>query len=117
MARARSGGSVKPKLNILAYGPTGAGKSTILLNMAYFKREDGTPWRILFLDHESGGADEAIEDLAKNGIDTRYSVSLSKQSNLIGTPNPEKHYFPRATGYTAAGASYDTKYWITPAAN
>ena len=38
MARARSGGSVKPKLNILAYGPTGAGKSSILLQMAYFKR-------------------------------------------------------------------------------
>ena len=71
MARARNGGSVKPKLNILAYGPTGSGKSTILLQMAYFKREDGTPWRILLLDHESGGADEAIEELEKNGIDTR----------------------------------------------
>ena len=61
----------------------------------------------------SGGPASSI----KNGVDTRYSVSLSKQSNLIGTPNPEKHYFPRAIGYTAAGASYDTKYWITPAAN
>ena len=67
MARARNGGSVKPKLNILAYGPTGAGKSTILLNMAYFKREDGTPWRILLIDNESGGADEAIDDLEKIG--------------------------------------------------
>ena len=80
MARARSGGAVKPKLNILAYGPTGAGKSSILLQMAYFKRDDGTPWRILFLDCESGGADEAIEELENNGIDTRNIYIVYTQS-------------------------------------
>ena len=80
MARARSGGSVKPKLNILAYGPTGAGKSSLLLQMAYFKREDGTPWRILLLDHESGGADEVIDELESNGIDTRNIYIVYTQS-------------------------------------
>lgn len=88
MARARSGGAVKPKLNILAYGPTGAGKSSILLQMAYFKRDDGTPWRILFLDCESGGADEAIEELESNGIDTRniyivYTQSIKEVKDYI----------------------------------
>ena len=98
MARARSGGSVKPKLNILAYGPTGAGKSTILLQMAYFKREDGTPWRILFLDHESGGADEAIEELGKNGIDTRniyivYTQSIKETKDYINKVRDHEPFY------------------------
>lgn len=98
MARARNGGSVKPKLNILAYGPTGAGKSSILLQMAYFKREDGTPWRILFLDHESGGADEAIDELAKNGIDTRniyivYTQSVKETKDYINKVRDHEPFY------------------------
>lgn len=98
MARARNGGSVKPKLNILAYGPTGAGKSSILLQMAYFKREDGTPWRILFLDHESGGADEAIEELAKNGVDTRniyivYTQSVKETKDYINKVRDREPFY------------------------
>lgn len=98
MARARSGGSVKPKLNILAYGPTGAGKSSILLQMAYFKREDGTPWRILLLDHESGGADEAIEELEKNGIDTRniyivYTQSIKETKDYINKVRDHEPFY------------------------
>lgn len=98
MARARNGGSVKPKLNILAYGPTGAGKSSILLQMAYFKREDGTPWRILFLDHESGGADEAIDELAKNGIDTRniyivYTQSVKETKDYINKVRDREPFY------------------------
>lgn len=98
MARARNGGSVKPKLNILAYGPTGAGKSSILLQMAYFKREDGTPWRILFLDHESGGADEAIDELANNGIDTRniyivYTQSIKETKDYINKVRDHEPFY------------------------
>lgn len=98
MARARSGGSVKPKLNILAYGPTGAGKSTLLLQMAYFKREDGSPWRILFLDHESGGADEVIEELEKNGIDTRniyivYTQSIKETKDYINKVRDHEPFY------------------------
>ena len=98
MARARNGGSVKPKLNILAYGPTGAGKSSILLQMAYFKREDGTPWRILFLDHESGGADEAIEELENNGVDTRniyivYTQSIKETKDYINKVRDHEPFY------------------------
>lgn len=98
MARARSGGSVKPKLNILAYGPTGAGKSTLLLQMAYFKREDGTPWRILLLDHESGGADEVIDELENNGIDTRniyivYTQSIKETKDYINKVRDHEPFY------------------------
>ena len=40
MAIARSGSVIKPKLNVLVYGEPGTGKSTIALQLAYFKRED-----------------------------------------------------------------------------
>lgn len=98
MARARSGGSVKPKLNILAYGPTGAGKSSLLLQMAYFKREDGTPWRILLLDHESGGADEVIDELESNGIDTRniyivYTQSIKETKDYINKVRDHEPFY------------------------
>ena len=48
---------------------------------------------------------------------SRYSVSFSAMSDMFGTPEPNKHYFPALINN--AGASYDTKYWIvpTPAAN
>ena len=98
MARARNGGSVKPKLNILAYGPTGSGKSTILLQMAYFKREDGTPWRILLIDNESGGADEAIDELEINGIDTRniyivYTQSINETKYYINKVRDREPFY------------------------
>lgn len=98
MARARSGGSVKPKLNILAYGPTGAGKSSLLLQMAYFKRDDGTPWRILLLDHESGGADEVIEELENHGIDTRniyivYTQSIKETKDYINKVRDHEPFY------------------------
>lgn len=98
MARARNGGSVKPKLNILAYGPTGAGKSSILLQMAYFKRDDGTPWRILLIDNESGGADEAVNELENHGIDTRnvyivYTQSVKETKDYINKVRDHEPFY------------------------
>lgn len=79
----RQGGLIKPKLNILFYGATGCGKSTQALEIAKFKREDGTPFRVFCFDIESGGADECLEELESQGIDTRnifvaYTQSLSE---------------------------------------
>ena len=98
MARARSGGSVKPKLNILAYGPTGAGKSTLLLQMAYFKREDGTPFRILLIDCESGGADECLTELEENGINTEniyvvYTQSIKEVKDYINKVRDHEPFY------------------------
>ena len=79
----RQGGLIKPKLNILFYGATGCGKSTQALEIAKFKREDGTPFRVFMFDIESGGADECLEELEAQGVDTRnifvaYTQSLSE---------------------------------------
>lgn len=79
----RQGGLIKPKLNMLFYGATGTGKSTQALEIAKFKREDGTPFRVFCFDIESGGIDECLEELEMQGVDTRnifvaYTQSLSE---------------------------------------
>ena len=80
MAIARSGSTVKPKLNMLFYGEPGVGKSTMALQLAYFKREDGTPFRLLVLDAESGGCEECLAELEENGIDLRNVYIVYSQS-------------------------------------
>lgn len=79
----RQGGLIKPKLNILFYGATGCGKSTQALEIAKFKREDGTPFRVFVFDIESGGADECLDELVAQGVDisnvfVAYTQSLSE---------------------------------------
>ena len=80
MARARSGSVIKPKLNMLFYGEPGVGKSTMSLQVAYFKREDGTPFRVLVLDAESGGCEECLSELEENGVDLRNIYMVYSQS-------------------------------------
>lgn len=76
----RQGGLIKPKLNILFYGATGCGKSTQGLEIAKFKREDGTPFRVFVFDIESGGADECVEELATQGVDVSNVIVIYTQS-------------------------------------
>lgn len=80
MAIARSGSIVKPKLNMLFYGEPGVGKSTMALQLAHFKREDGTPFRVLVLDAESGGCEECLTELEENGVDLRNIYIVYSQS-------------------------------------
>jgi len=80
MAIARSGSTIKPKLNMLFYGEPGVGKSTMALQLAHFKREDGTPFRLLVLDAESGGCEECLAELEDNGIDLRNIYIVYSQS-------------------------------------
>lgn len=80
MAIARSGSIIKPKLNMLFYGEPGVGKSTMALQLARFKREDGTPFRLLVLDAESGGCEECLAELEDNGIDLRNIYIVYSQS-------------------------------------
>lgn len=84
----RQGGLIKPKLNMLFYGSTGTGKSTQALEIAKFKREDGTPFRVFCFDIESGGIDECLEELEMQGVDTRnvfvaYTQSLSEVEQYV----------------------------------
>ena len=80
MAIARSGSIVKPKLNMLFYGEPGVGKSTMSLQVAHFKRDDGTPFRVLVLDAESGGCEECLAELEENNVDLRNIYLVYSQS-------------------------------------
>ena len=88
MAKSRTGGSIKSKMVTLIYGAPFSGKTTMALQLAYFKREDGKPFRVLVIDGESGGVDEAIDKLIENGVQESniyvvYTQSLQEAESLI----------------------------------
>lgn len=98
MAIARSGSIIKPKLNMLFFGEPGVGKSTMALQLAHFKREDGTPFRLLVLDAESGGCEECLAELEENGVDLRniyivYSQSQKEIKEYIAKVRDHEQFF------------------------
>lgn len=70
MARARQGVNVKKSLKFFIYGTQGSRKSSRALDMARMRTEDGKPFRVLYLDCETGSVDFFLEDLEAEGIDT-----------------------------------------------
>ena len=91
--RTRTGDKIQNKIVALAYGDTFSGKTTLGLEFAYFKREDGSPFRLCVIDCESGGVDDALNKLDDNGVDMRniqvfYTQSLTDVSNIL---NKIKH--------------------------
>lgn len=88
MARARSGRSIKTKLGFLLYGKQGSGKSSMALDFAKMKREDGKPFRVLYLDSEAGSIDTYLNDLEDEGLDVDniyivYTQSLKEVNDYI----------------------------------
>ncbi len=96
MARSRSGGAVQSKIQMILFGAPFTGKSTLALQSAYLKRPEGKPFRVLYIDPESGSIDDYLPALQTNGIDLQniyivYTQSLSEVRELIeraksGTP-------------------------------
>lgn len=88
MARARRGGLIKTKLGFLLYGKQGSGKSSMALDFARMKREDGSPFRLIYLDSEAGSIDTYLEDLEDEGLDVNniyivYTQSLKEVNQYI----------------------------------
>ena len=88
MARARKGRSIKQKMGFLIYGKQGSGKSSLALEFAKMKREDGKPFRVLYLDSEAGSIDSYLDDYEAEGIDIDniyivYTQSLSEVNSYI----------------------------------
>lgn len=86
--KTRSADKIQTKLVTLLYGATFSGKTTLGLQLADFKRNDGKPFRVAVVDAEGGGVDDAIDDLADRGVDTRnihvfYTQSLQELSSLL----------------------------------
>ena len=96
--KSRAAGKIQTKLVTLAYGATFSGKTTLGLQLAYFKRPDGKPFRLMVVDVEGGGVDDAIEELEDNGVDMRnihvfYTQSLKEVTSLLNKiKNHEEFY-------------------------
>lgn len=88
MAKARKASKTQSKLMTILYGEPFTGKSTLALQLAYFKRPDGKPFRILYLDPESGSVDDYLPELEENGINLDniyivYTQSLGEVKQYI----------------------------------
>jgi len=92
MARARKGTSTQTKLGFLIYGEQGTWKSSMCLEFAKYKREDGKPFKVLYLDIESGSIDDYIDGLAEQGVnpDNIYIVYTQSLGEV-------REYIKRAT--------------------
>ena len=88
MAKARKAGLIQTKLGMVVFGDFFTGKSTLASQFAYFKRPDGKPFRVLYLDPESGSIDDYLEEYANNGVNLDniyivYTQSLAEVRQYI----------------------------------
>lgn len=80
MARGRKGNLVQTKLGFLIYGQQGTWKSSLCLDFMRMKRNDGKPFRVLYIDAEDGSVDSYVENLEKEGIDANNLYIVYTQS-------------------------------------
>lgn len=80
MAKGRKAKQAKTKLNMVIYGDTFTGKTTLASQIAYYKREDGKPFRVLYIDAETGGLDSYLDDMEAAGINLDNIYILYTQS-------------------------------------
>ena len=88
MAKARIASATQSKLGMLIYGEQFTGKSTMAMQFCYMKRPDGKPFRVLYLDPETGSIDDYLGELEENGVDLRnlyivYTQSLAEVRQYI----------------------------------
>lgn len=98
MAKARKASKTKSKLMMILYGEPFTGKSTLALQLAYFKREDGKPFRILYLDPESGSVDDYLPALEDSGVNLDniyivYTQSLGEVREYIAKVKNNEDFY------------------------
>lgn len=88
MPRGRNASLVESKIQMILFGKPFTGKSTLASQFAYFKNENGKPFRVLYIDPESGSIDDYLESMQNNGIDLKniyivYTQSLQEVRDYI----------------------------------
>lgn len=105
MAKARKASVTQSKLMMIIFGEPFTGKSTLASQLAYFKRPDNKPFRILYLDPESGSIDDYLEGMEENGVNLDniyivYTQSLGEVRQYIAkVKNNEDFYELDDDGY------------------
>ncbi|EKS4345087.1 hypothetical protein QB607_003091 [Clostridium botulinum] len=80
MARARKGNKVQTMLGFLMYGEQGTWKSKLCSEFIKFRTSNDRPFRVLYIDGESGSIDTYLEELEKEGINTENTYIVYTQS-------------------------------------
>lgn len=80
MAQARKGSKINSKLAFLIFGEQGTWKSSLCLDFAKMKRPDGTPFRVLYIDAESGSIDDRLDLLEEEGVNLENIYIIYTQS-------------------------------------
>lgn len=98
MAKARKASVTQSKLGMILYGEQFTGKSTMAMQLAYFKRPDGKPFRVLYLDPETGSIDDYLGDLEANGVNLEniyivYTQSLGEVRQYIAKVKNGKDFY------------------------
>lgn len=98
MAKARKASVTQSKLMMILYGEPFTGKSTLASQLAYFKRADGKPFRILYLDPESGSIDDYLGDLEVSGVNLEniyivYTQSLGEVRQYISKVKNNEDFY------------------------
>lgn len=98
MAIGRGGSAVQTKLGFLIYGEQGTWKSSLALELMKFKREDGKPFRVLYIDPEQGSVDSYLEKYEQEGYDLKniyivYTQSLSEVKEFIRKAKDNEDFY------------------------
>lgn len=98
MAKARKASVTQSKLGMILYGEQFTGKSTMAMQFAYFKRPDGKPFRVLYLDPETGSIDDYLGDLEENGVNLEniyivYTQSLAEVREYIAKVKNDEDFY------------------------
>jgi len=98
MAKARKASLTQSKLGMILYGEPFTGKSTLASQLSYFKRPDGKPFRVLYLDPESGSIDDYLSDLQESGVNLDniyivYTQSLGEVRQYIAKVKNNEDFY------------------------
>ena len=98
MAKARKASVTQSKLGMILYGEQFTGKSSMAMQLAYFKRPDGKPFRVLYLDPETGSIDDYLGELEDNGVNLEniyivYTQSLAEVREYIGKVKNHEDFY------------------------
>ena len=98
MAKARKASKTQSKLGMVLFGDQFTGKSTMAMQLAYFKRPDGKPFRVLYLDPESGSIDDYLPELEDNGVNLDniyivYTQSLTEVRQYIAKVKNNEDFY------------------------
>lgn len=98
MAKARKASLTQSKLGMILYGEPFTGKSTLASQLAYFKRPNGKPFRVLYLDPESGSIDDYLSDLKESGVNLDniyivYTQSLGEVRQYIAKVKNNEDFY------------------------